>query len=159
MPLSARSRLWLVAVALVGPMGCQTRVEVTVNRTFDRTERSIELRVHRAVAGTRCPEEADLGALTPEMDLGEIIGRHELVELPDGSWSRGADLGHVSDRVLVVAFGRAEDCTLVSAGCDVFDPAAPDAFDVSLLPRTAVAVQCTAPATCSDRFCRAPAAP
>lgn len=157
MSVSARSRLWLVAVVLTGATACQTRVEVTVNPPDGGTERSIELRVHRALAGTRCP--AELGRLTPEMDLGEIIGRHELVELPDGSWSRGADLGHVSDRVLVVAFGRAEDCTLVSAGCDVFDPAAPDAVDVSLLPRTAEAVQCTAPATCSDRFCRAPDAP
>ncbi len=156
MSVSARSRLWLVAVVLTGATACQTRVEVTVNRTFDRTERSIELRVHRG----SCPETSERPNLTPDdVRLGDVVWVQELRELPGGGWSRGPDLGHVSGPVAVVAFGRAEDCTLVSAGCDDFDPAAPGAVDVPLRPRTAEAVQCTAPSTCSDRFCRAPAAP
>lgn len=158
MSVGLRSMLTCAALAACAT-GCQTRVEVEVGRTVAMSERSIELRVHRAPAGVGCPTETELGALTPEMDLGEIVGRQELVELPGGSWSRGADLGHVPDRVLVVAFGRADDCTLVSAGCAEFDPARAAPVVVTLYPRTAGPVQCVAPAICTERFCRAPVAP
>lgn len=138
---------------------CQTRVEVEVRRTAAMSERSIELRVHRARAGEICPDEAALGELTPAADLGALVSVQELRELAGGSWSRGADLGHVSERVLVVAFGRAEDCTLVSAGCAEFDPSRAAPVGVTLYPRTAAAVQCTAPEVCFERFCRVPVAP
>lgn len=157
--MSVQARVALAVVIVSSASACQTRVDVEVRRTAAMSERSIELRVHRARAGETCPGEAALAELTPAADLGELVSTQELRELPGGSWSRGADLGHVSERVLVVAFGRAEDCTLVSAGCAEFDPARAAPVGVTLYPRTAAAVQCTAPEVCSERFCRVPVAP